>query len=193
MGLLMLGARLPLDLAEMSELASILAGLFTTIMVFSLGLRLGLSRAAALVAPVLLALTGDFAFYMGSGLETTFFVGMVALCMHFVAMADSSRAIRHPLLPLALAVMILTRPEGLLIAAVIIIGLAWRSRRWWWTLWPILGTAAFIAPVQVALERYYGDWLPNTYYAKAGGVGLANLGQGTLYLSSFIEASVAFG
>lgn len=167
---------------------SMASGVFVMVMAYRVGRRLGLSRARALITPALLAGTGDFAFYMGNGLETVFFAGMVLLSLRLVYADAPNRALRSFGLPLVLALTIFARPEGVLVAAVVIAFLAWQSETaslGRCLLWMVI----LIAPVTLATRVYYGSFLPNTYYAKAG-AGFANAGQGLLYLMHFMKAKV---
>lgn len=175
-------------LPVLAERLSMASGLFVMVMAYLLGRRLGLSRVQSLITPVLLAGTGDFAFYMSNGLETVFFVGMVLLSLRFVYVTDAGKALQSFSLPLVLALTILARPEGALVAGVVIVSLAWRQRTFAvgrCLMW----MAILLLPVAVAARIYYASFLPNTYYAKAG-AGLANAGQGFVYLMHFIKANV---
>jgi hypothetical protein len=175
-------------LPAVPERMSMASGLFVIVMAYLLGRRVGLSRVRSLIVPALLAGTGDFAFYMSNGIETIFFAGMVLLALQFVYAADARKTLRSFILPLVLALTIFARPEGALVAATVIAFLAWRAR----TLAVgrcLLWLAIMIVPVVLVARIYYGSFLPNTYHAKAG-AGLANTGQGLLYLMHFIKAKV---
>ena len=114
----------------------------------------------------------------GGGLETrqfTFFIVLAVVCLAL------HRRNRWGLLTasLSLAAAALTRPEGPLIAAICFgwyavqsmadagrVRLDWRSIDW-------RGTAYLVAPCAILIGAhflfryaYYGEWLPNTYYAK---------------------------
>ena len=107
----------------------------------------------------------------GGGLETrqfTFFtlVAVVGLSLY--------GANRWGLLAasLSLAAAALTRPEGLLVAACCV---GWFVAHRWFTARQLdwRGTLALAGPFAVLIGghflarfRYYGEWLPNTYYAK---------------------------
>ena len=107
----------------------------------------------------------------GGGLETrqfTFFT-LVAVVVLSVCGAN-----RWALLAasLSLAAAALTRPEGLLVAACCV---GWFVGHRWFTARQLdwRGTLALAGPFVVligghflARYRYYGEWLPNTYYAK---------------------------
>jgi arabinofuranosyltransferase len=129
----------------------------------------------ALVAPALLACSAGFACWSSGGLETQMFTFWVSLALYMYARAErDARRLRWMGVLLALAAM--TRPEGLLVTAMIglhrlganlvrerrlvptraeqaclglflAVWLPWFAWRWW----------------------YYGYPFPNTAYVKAGG------------------------
>ena len=127
---------------------------------------------AAWMAAGLLCSSATFAAWTsGGGLETrqfTFFVALAVVCLLL------HRRDRRGLVAasLALAAAALTRPEGPLIAACCF---AWYAaataaarQRWVWRelaclIAPFLGLVAAHFLFRYA---YYGEWLPNTYYAK---------------------------
>lgn len=127
------------------------------------------------VAPALLALASGFACWSSGGLETQMFTFWVTLALYFYARSElEPRALRKVGVALALAAM--TRPEGLLVAAVIgmhrLVTNLVRDRR----LLPsademaCLGWFALIwAPWFLWRWWYYGHPFPNTYYVKAAG------------------------
>jgi len=166
------------------ELLSALSAGFALWATYRLGRACRLGRSGAFVPPLLLAMTGDFALYSSVGLEQVLFVGLVALATS-LAIEDVRRTWRRTtLLAVVLALTILTRPEGALVAVLLL------------STWPVVGdrtpraapacgllVAALLAPALVALRLTYGDWLPNTYYAK-GNAGLENLPHGLAYLEA---------
>ena len=116
-----------------------------------------------LVAPALLAANGTFAYYAGTGMETLFFS---LLLLGAVALAASDRS--HPSwLGLLLGLSAATRPEGAGHAAVILLTLATfpSTRRRAAVASAIFG--ALLGALLLFRHHYYGDFLPNTYYAKA--------------------------
>jgi hypothetical protein len=140
--------------------------LFATYVYAKSGLRKSQSWWAALAAWIVLA-SPVFARWTTSGMETPLFaagaVGALAAQAHG----------RFGWAALAVSLATLTRPEGLLVAAAVfgfrLIETGFHDRRAW------AGPGAYAA-VLVALTAfrlaYYGDPLPNTYYAKVGGVSL---------------------
>jgi hypothetical protein len=189
MALVALASMIPNALPTVADKLSMVTGLFVIVMTYVIGRRLGLKRWQALMPPVLLAATWDFAFYMGNGLETVLFMGMVLVTIGYLIDRPAAQALRSFSLPLVLCATILTRPEGAIVVAIVVGFLGWRSRR----LAPVLRclslTAVLLLVGLVPLQLYYGDWLPNTYYAKAG-AGMSNLGQGAMYLLNFFDAAV---
>jgi hypothetical protein len=148
----------------------------TLVVVMRLGEVLGKGRSLwDHLAPALLALSAGYACWSSGGLETQMFTFWVALALYAYARADAEpRWMRRFGVFLALAA--LTRPEGLLIAAVLgvhrlAINLA-RDRRGKPTSDELMGALWFVIIVgcyNVWRWRYYGHWLPNTAYVKALG------------------------
>jgi len=185
--ILVVAAWLPGELPDNANHLSMLSGLFVLVATYFLARAADIRRLVAFGICAVVALGGDFAFYMSNGMETVFFTGMVVLCARFLFSKDPSGTLRSPYLPFVGALTILARPEGAIAVAVVVIYLSWKSRSWWGPLIPTLGISAVLGPVLIGLHAYYGDWLPNTYYAKAGGTGLTNIGQGLRYLSNFFD------
>ncbi len=132
------------------------------------------------------ATMGEHATHATSGLETELFVAVtLATVLAFV------RALRRPrssLVPLAAActVAALVRPEGLVSGLFVVLVLARRrfDRR------ALGGVArALVAPLALVLAlrlAYFGDVLPNTFYAKSGTWNAEHLRSlGALVLSAF--------
>jgi hypothetical protein len=164
------GAALPF-----ARLLGVAAGAASLVLVFFTTLHLLPNRRAAvpaaLTASALLATASGYALNSVSGLETLLFAALIAL-----GTALSARdAGRVPASALAFGAAALTRPEGLFLFAVFWLARAlgdvdaFRRRA--------LVRDAFVVAVLVALHLafrirvYDGEWLPNTYYAKAGGAG----------------------
>ncbi|HEX8230221.1 MAG TPA: hypothetical protein VF826_13035 [Chloroflexia bacterium] len=85
----------------------------------------------------------------------------------------------------------LTRPEGLLVAVLLLGARAWLDRReglpyrmlLMWSLVPFL---AIVVPYQLWRVTFYGYPFPNTFYAKTG-TNLAVIGRGAGYAWQFAE------
>ena len=137
--------------------------------------RMPVLRHRGLVAWMALGLIGSSATFAvwtsGGGLETRQFTFFALVA---VAALSVFGANRWALLAasLSLAAAALTRPEGLLVAACCV---GWFVAHRWFTARRVdwRGTLALVGPFVVligghflARYRYYGEWLPNTYYAK---------------------------
>lgn len=127
------------------------------------------------VPAALLALSSGYACWSSGGLETQMFTFFVAFALYAYARADEQpRWLCYATGALALSAM--TRPEGLLVIAVlgghrVAINLI-RDRRWKPVRaeWVAVGVFfAIWAPWFAWRWWYYGHLFPNTYYVKAGG------------------------
>jgi arabinofuranosyltransferase len=121
----------------------------------------------AAAAPALLASCSAFAAWSEGGLETALFTFLMtaAALRQVVELAEEGRL---PWSALLVALASLTRPEGLLLFALLGAHRAFHQRR----LRPLARWAAVFvavaAPYWMWRYGYYGQPLPNTYYAKAG-------------------------
>jgi arabinofuranosyltransferase len=148
------------------------------------------------LTPMLLILfNASICHYLKSGMETVTFTALVVFATwHTAKLADSPRpglAFVNALLWLA---VILTRPEGILFAfsaGLYLVLALWRPRASLSAAWvlPLLaGTTAFLA----WRYSYYGEWLPNTFFAKVAIRGeleegwIAVFRQGIGYVRKFL-------
>ncbi len=128
----------------------------------------GLTGGEGLLAQALVAVNNNFALAAVNGMET-----MLAVCLVLAAVLDFGRemagrgGVRSALL---LFLALLARPDAAgLFAALLVVRviLAVRRRLPWWD---IVGwTCAFLLPAAgllLARLAYYGQLVPNTYYAK---------------------------
>jgi arabinofuranosyltransferase len=136
----------------------------------------GAPRAGwALVAPALLALSAGFACWSSGGLETQMFTFWVSLSLYAYVRAErDARWLRWLGVFLALAAM--TRPEGLLVTALMaghrFCANLIRERRLVPTRAELAWLGLFLAvwaPWYAWRWWYYGYPFPNTAYVKAGG------------------------
>ncbi len=157
----------------------------------------------AYVAPALLSVSSGVACWTSGGLETQMFVFFVALSLYWYAFGARHR---FWLLGLVLAMAAMTRPEGLLLVAVIgahrLIDRVFGERKFacqefsargeW------LGLAIFIVlwgGYFVWRWWYYGYPFPNTYYVKAAGPTVGEgyqtkvIAQGGYYLWIWLKQS----
>jgi arabinofuranosyltransferase len=190
--LLAAGARAGLDIVQLSIVLALLAA-FATVVLLCLWSRRIFERGAPgartadgllpalLVAlpPLLFAATGSQARYVVSGLETLLFGFLISWAAFLLAEC------RAPLAAgcvFGLAAM--TRPEGAMYgaAAAAVVLLAWQERRRQVLLLGA-GLLALLLPYLAWRWSYYGDLLPNTYYAKAAGWSLARMERGGALLA----------
>ena len=127
----------------------------------------------ATLPALLLACSAGFACWTSGGLETQLFTLLVAIAIDgVVASEHDDKAMRRVAIALALAAM--TRPEGLLVAAVLgvarlssnVVAKRWLTRR------DLIAAAIFLviwAPWFAWRWNYYHYKFPNTYYVKADG------------------------
>jgi hypothetical protein len=131
--------------------------------------------AFAALAPALLAFSAGFACWSSGGLETQMFTFWVVFALHAYARGrDQGRWLRFTGVLLALAAM--TRPEGLLVTALVgVHRLSFnviaerRLRPSRDELVCLAGFVALWAPWYAWRWWYYGYPFPNTYYVKASG------------------------
>jgi hypothetical protein len=174
LGLLMIPGIAPEISSRVLGTACALATLY---MVFRVMERaLGRKTPWAVVPALLLACSSGFACWTSGGLETQLFTLLVVVAIDGLVAAEDvagGRALYRAGIALALAAM--TRPEGLLVAAVIgVVRLACNAlgRRRIVGKTELVAAACFLvvwAPWFAWRWWYYGWPFPNTYYVKASG------------------------
>ncbi|MFH0953930.1 MAG: hypothetical protein V1873_06340 [Verrucomicrobiota bacterium] len=132
-------------------------------------------RFVSFAALSLLSTSTSFVIWTSAGLENPLYVFLVLLLCRQVQMATGAPAGSHPH-PVALGVICgliaLTRPEGVMFLAayplVLTLVPAARQRGWWKpALLCVLGFAVIYGSYGLFRLAYFGDLLPNTYYAKS--------------------------
>ncbi len=134
-------------------------------------------------APALLLAGPSFTFWSTAGLGTTLFVALVTAT--FAAQASG----RMGWATLGACLATLTRPEGALTAAILMgFHLLWKHREGW-RAWrePAL-YALFLLLLTGFRLAYYGEPVPNTFYAKVGGIPMS---RGLRQVGGFLEAGAA--
>jgi hypothetical protein len=177
-GLAKLGWSPPMTATALSIIAS-LALVIVTYRVANAAI--GADKPAALLAPLLVISSGTFAYYAGTGMETSFFALLVLGAVVLTARQGLASA---ALLGVVLALAAATRPEGAGYAIVLCLLCGMRQPRR-----ALMMLSTFVPPFAavMAFRRvYFGYFLPNTYYAKAepsGGLLLAGLSYVEEYLT----------
>ena len=141
----------------------------------------------AVAAGAWLAASAPFALWAQAGLEGPLFAlwltsAQISACRY----AEQPSSPRLATAAACLVAAAWTRPEGAMYGVVIACWLGWRTRRReaWWCLAASLG--AWLALGGFALA-YYGDWLPNTYYAKSHPFSFAVLERGWLFTWAYVK------
>ena len=180
----------PVAAKVLGALAAAATLLFVVGVARRLGPRAGLADRESLtwgaVAAGLVAISPGFAVNSVSGLETSLF----AVCLAAAIWCDSGPRAGWRGVAAWLSLAVLTRPEGIFIAAVYVgVRLLMRFapgrgaagggaaggivrqdddvRRLLWT--GLTVVVVFVLHLLLRFGLYDGEWLPNTYYAKAGG------------------------
>ena len=169
-----------LDLLEAARALGLLCSVLALPTTYWLARQCGAAPPIALIAPALLAFNGSWACWAAAGMETALFGGLIA-----AAFAAALAGGFWTSASLAAAAT-LARPEGLLVLLVLAFHHLLRAKRGAGRsclLWLFVGGGPYA--LFLGFRRwYYGDWLPNTYYAKTGR-GWAQIQRGLGYLSDY--------
>jgi hypothetical protein len=141
------------------------------------------ARALAGLVPLLLLASAGFVRWSTSGLETALFAACIAFAL--TALVHERRG----WCCFALVLTTFARPEGVLLAAVVLafaLHGRWRDARAWG---PALVYGAAVAAHYLFRFAYYGSWLPNTFHAK---VGITPASMGFAYVGEFLSDGAAF-
>jgi len=147
----------------------------TGLMTLSMPLEPALRRhRVAILGLVLLgtATNRTFLTWSSSGLETALFNALVLAWIYGVLFWRAAPRARLLGLSASAALVYLTRPDGVLLvgATVLLAALDFRARRKvreiLFGIWPLA-----LVPLHLGWRRaLYGEWLPNSYYAKHAGL-----------------------
>ena len=162
-------ANFGLDVIMASKVLGIASGCAALFLLYKISILLDPSQNRrpslwffSLIPPFLLAVNSAFAYWSISGLETTLFVTMVLLSVYFYFTNDK-------LMIIFSALSTLIRPEGALIFTIFVLHrLFFRKKGLKRCLLYILAFALLLAPFLLFKILYYGDLLPNPFYAKTG-------------------------
>ena len=137
------------------------------------------------IAAVLGALHPDWQIFATGGLETSLFALEITAVYVLLARSEPGRG-RAAATGVLLALASMTRPDGLILAATVALFTLLTDPRRPRTLL-VLGAAFLIVWVPYTVWRvsYYGDFFPNTYYAKSAAV--AWYSQGATYISLYFK------
>jgi hypothetical protein len=202
LGLLILGRLSGVPLPAWAGGLGVLFLALSLLLVWRVAARLSGAGLPAAAACAVAAALYPLQHWAASGLETTLFAALVtAAVWGLVAgqpLEGAGEAGMRPgraSLPywwyLVAAALGLARPEGPVLAGLLVVlgGLAHGRAAWAWQRVAVAG-----APVLAWLlfrRFYYGDWLPNPYYAKATGELVPRMVRGLLYAFWGITAWLA--
>ncbi|MDP8224237.1 MAG: hypothetical protein P9L99_12815 [Candidatus Lernaella stagnicola] len=138
-------------------------------------------------APLLVGLSGYFAVWAASGMETALHALLVLAAVGgYVRALETGRKSWRVLAGLLLGAAAVSRPEGVIFLAAVLVAralLLWRDGRRV-DVADIVTLLAAATPIAIHLlwrHATYGAWLPNTFYAKAG-AGIVTWLDGVRYL-----------
>ena len=172
--------------------ANIALAMGVVVLAWRVAARMTRDRYAMPVAVVvLLAVDGALVAYgaRGSGMESMAFAFFTLLALALLWPERESSSQMRAWGGVALALAALIRPEGLLVAAVLLAIRMWHDRSLGFPAGRLLVSAAlpavaFVAPYELWRLAYYGWLFPNTFYAKSG-FSTALLERGWDYLRVF--------
>lgn len=141
----------------------IIGGILTSLLVYSIGSRLGDKRAALLGAG-LTAVYGYFIYYNVMLMTETFFIVLMLASLHFALLLKERPSLKNwLLLGLSLGAAILLRQTMLLLVPVILIWLWWELRervRLWQLAVPVVIIVLLIIPWTIRNQKVFGQFLP---------------------------------
>lgn len=173
MALLALGARLGGDIVWLSRLFGATSGILTLLLLYNADRIIpSLDKFMCVLATLLLASCSIFQAWPTSGMETSFFglLIMLGFLLHFRILYYGSSWKSSSLLGIICALLAMTRPEGLLVVALILADQTLESickRNYHVFIVVVLFTALYL-PYFLWRWNYYGDLVPNTFHAKVG-------------------------
>jgi hypothetical protein len=182
-------ARVGVDIPTAAKLIGSALAVSTLIGVAFLLQRQALSKYRIWATCLWLAASGPYAMWSISGMETALLAAASLLAL--IMLEREERAARGIASSLGLLLVAFTRAEGAIFFAAAssvraVAHLRKRSRRALRE--DVIWALAFIIPFGLYLLwriSYYGDWIPNTVHAKAGGGYLYHALRGLHYLLQF--------
>jgi len=117
---------------------------------------------------VLVALDPSMVLEAVQGLESVFYAGLIPL-MISVSIRERASCKPHIKSLILALILCLTRPEAPLFVGLLYIGLWFNDKNWKRSFVPLTGVGLFLAGLTIGRLLYFGDPLPNTFYAKVGG------------------------
>ncbi|MBI1798821.1 MAG: hypothetical protein HYR73_03955 [Candidatus Eisenbacteria bacterium] len=167
--LLSLARHLGIQIELAAKVLGISSAIATLPAVHQLVRSMGLGERAAKLAPLLLALSPLYAAWAVAGMDAPLFAAILSWAALAFAAEDRAHHAR-PVSALLFGLLILARPEGILFAAIAWTALLVAPSRGASRLQRPMAWAAvcgvLAVPYWIWRWSYYGDFLPNTFYAK---------------------------
>ncbi len=181
---LILGGLLKADPVSLAGMLGLIFGCGTILITYLIGLQFVNKpgnfdhRVIAGASAFIVGATYSYAYWSVSGMETACFTFMTTLSVYLYIT-------RNRLLPCALVLATLTRPEGALVFAIIVLYDVVLTRSISiYVKTTISLYAVFLIPFAVFKLMYYGYLLPNTFYAKTA-FSIEQLKNGLSYTGLF--------
>lgn len=183
-------------IAAAQVLGIVLSGLALILVYRVVSRRLPGDAAAARLVPIaFLATSWIYAGWATGGLETALFAFVTVLCVAHLESLSRGGSAASIWMPILCLLLVMTRPEGLMMAGLIGLASLWieikagRRPTVMLAQWAI----AFAVPIillEAARLRYYGEWLPNTFYVKVNKVEYVD--RGWPFFVSFARDSMFY-
>lgn len=189
------GKTIGLRVVHLSQILGALFALGTVLLLlFAHRFNSRISESGALLAALFFGTCGIFTPWLSSGMEVSLFTFLVLLSLlyHFLlAEKESPNVWQLLLLGAFLALSSLTRPEGLLVAGLV---MAARLLKGWKNGWRnfgfvFLSFACVYIPYYCWRFAYYGYPLPNTFYTKVGS-SAEQISRGFIYFKNFLSPAL---
>jgi hypothetical protein len=132
----------------------------------------------AVLTGVFLVLYLPFTLYAASGMEAVAFTSLVTLALVGPAQWQ----------PIVAPLLVAMRPEGVLVAGIDVLALAWRGERQRWIVATAIAGALTLAAIAIHRWATYHALAPNTYYAKVAGGGVGHVKLGLVYVGTWMLA-----
>lgn len=189
-------------IAGLSAILCALAVFFTLRLADSLASVLEVSRSVTngVTLLAIAATPAFFAWEIWTLMDLVLWTALLAAFAHLLVkelLSEAASRGRTGWLALCAAALVLTRPEGIALALVMLAASAWLSRwgqpKTWSRVRPYLiaGGAALVCLGLLTFGRqeYFGYPVPNTFYAKVSSSPMRQLAGGLHYLVGFVSKS----
>ena len=185
---------LNLPLEASAKYSGLAISVLNTIIAYRISSKIMPGRFA-LIAPVMMLFSLPFMLWAISGFEVMLYIFLILSSVFIVISGKSS--VRKIMLPMLLFLITITRPEGILTAAAIIAYVFFYKKEYSDLRFMTLLFSSLLLLFVLFRILYFGDILPNTYYAKIGHNLLGNYElrsykNGFMYFVFFLKSNPQF-